>query len=119
MSLKSLVTKSVDMAFRKAGDLATIVVFNKKTVTEYNFTNEAVDIANAGTVVANGIQLKKTKQLPNQATNSTAIKFLFKTQDVGSISEYSNAVINGVTYKFEPTSEINDFVTVLSFVREN
>ena len=119
MGLKSLVKKSVDTAFAKAGDLATIVVFNKKTAASYDFTAESVAISNDGTVVAKGIQLKKTKQAPDQATNSTSTNFLFRTPDVGNISEYSNAVIGGVTYKFEPTAEINDFVTVLSFVREN
>lgn len=119
MGLKSLVQKSVDMAFTKAGDLATIVVFNKKSLASYDFTAESVSVTNDGTVVAKGIQLKKTKQAPTQTTNSTVINFLFRTSDVGNISEYSNAVIGGVTYKFEPTAEINDFVTVLSFVREN
>lgn len=119
MSLKSLVNRNVNLAFKKIGDLATLVTFNKKSVTTYDFTNEGVDLTDTGSVVATGIQLKKTKQLPNEATNSTALKLLFKTADVGNISEYSNAVINNVTYKFEPTSEINEFVTVLSFVREN
>ena len=119
MSLKSLVKKSVDTAFAKAGDLATIVVFNKKTVAGYDFTEQSVSVSNDGTVVAKGILLKKTKQAPTQTTNSTATNFLFRTPDVGDISEYSNAVIGGVTYKFEPTAEINDYVTVLSFVREN
>lgn len=119
MSLKSLVKKSVDLAFNKAGDLATNVVFNKKTVTEYDFTDQSVDIADVGTVIVKGLQLSKLKQRPGQSTNSTALRFLFKTVDIGNISEYSNAVINNVTYKFDLTSDINDYVTVLAFVREN
>jgi len=119
MGLKSLVQKSVDVAFAKAGDLATIVIFNKKSAAGYDFTTQSVNVTSEGTVVAKGIQLKKTKQAPTQTNNSTATNFLFRTSDVGNISEYSNAVIGGITYKFEPTAEINDFVTVLSFVREN
>lgn len=119
MSLKSLVTKSVNMAFEKAGDLAIIVLFNKKTVTDYDFTDQAVDMVDAGYTAAKGFEMKKRKNLPGQANNSTSVEMMFKTADVGNISDYSNATINGINYKFEPTRTINDFVTVLSFAREN
>lgn len=119
MSLKSLVTKSVDMAFQKAGDLATIVILYKKDSSEYNFNTQETVVDDEATVAIKGLQLKKGREKPTDATNSITMRMLFKTKDIPSgLTTYGSALINSITWNISPVSEINDYTTIITFVRE-
>lgn len=118
MSLKSLVTKSVDMAFQKASDLTTIVIFNNKDSSEYNFNTQETVVDISATTVVRGIQMKKGRTRPSDATNSISMQVLFKTKDVPNVTTYSTATINSLVWNISPETDVNDYTTIVTFVRE-
>ena len=115
MGYTALVKKQVNLAFKTVGDLAHDVTLTRKTNTAFNFSkNTATE--EAETLVVKGIP-SKTKKRSDERNQQTK-RLLFKVEDIGDITAYDTAIINGITWKVGNIIDGNDFIIIVQLHRE-
>lgn len=118
MDFNALIKKNVNSAFRIAGSLATTVLFTPKSTSSFNFGTQATNISASAQVTLKGFKTRETKQRPGESQNSRLVNVVFKTEDIGDPSHYSTAVFDNSTWRLVAPFDINEFVTTVSFAKE-
>jgi hypothetical protein len=106
MSFDATVRSGLNTAWRILGDLKRTVVFQRKLATaNYNFSAREITGTESENVTVEAVVLKDEK--PAREKNTRKIQLLYKTEEVGDLSNYDNVEIDGSIWKIgsSPLSE--------------
>ena len=121
MDLKSFLNKGVKLAFQQASSLALQVTLNKKSGISFDFSSGNPQILTETSVTVPAFELKgsKTDSFGKGVDRQMSLKsLLFKTADVGDLSMYESASINGKEWRMGSVSDFSAELTIAELYRE-
>lgn len=107
MSLRAKITKAVDTAFAKVGDLAQPVTLETKTSQSYDFGNNTTSSNVESTSVTAIVLYADQKDIPDEAIANPRKEVLIKEKDLPNPKTFDEVTIEGqkhtiISFKVEP-----------------
>lgn len=117
MSLSAKLKREVRNAINKLGDLAITVVLNKKNVTDYNFTTNAVTATTLITTTTKGVLLDAHRAKGTE-NPSVGKRLLLSVEDIEDPDIYDTVTIGSVIWNIVPPYQSNGYTITLNIVKE-
>lgn len=116
MSFSKLLDANLVRAFNLVKDLAVTVTFTKKSGTNFDFGEG--DTVHSGTVsvTIKAVVLNTDKKASQH--NVVAKEIMFKSKDIGQVTEYDSVLLNGEMWSVGPQVKDNGRILVLNVFRE-
>lgn len=121
MSLKRLLTSSVDIAFKAAGDLVSPAVFYKKTGAfdfNTNSVSDTVESVSVRRVILYASSKKSSGANNSEAPTTKATHDLIVESTAIDASAFDRVSVNGVFYKILPDITDYEYVSLLQLIKE-
>ena len=121
MGLRKLLTNSVDVAFKAAGDLVSPAVFYKKTGAfdfSTNSVSDTVESASVKRVILYASSKKSSGAKNAEAPTTKDTHDLIVESSVINASAFDRVSVNGVFYKILPEITDYEYVSLLKLIKE-
>lgn len=116
MGYRTLIDKSLTLAFNLLKDLAVNITLIRKTNTTFDFSTADVTKGTVANTIIKAVILDGTKTSPEHNANRKQI--IFKSKGIDDITMYDSILLENETWKFGPIISNSGYIISAEIFKE-